>query len=254
MPVQLIVARKEIRDALRDARSLISSLLYALMGPFVVLLVSQATRGRAASDAPVLLDMMTVFAMVAVFVGGMNVAMDTIAGERERRSLLPLLLQPVSRFNILMGKWLAISVFALLGMTANLIGFAIVLKAANIPAGVLFLAAIGLFPLALFASALELLVSTACRAVKEAQTYLSLLIFLPMGLGMFLVFFPGAAGRWWFLLPVAGQQSLLGAMVRGRPASVWEPALHTLVTVAGAALALWVTARMLHRDEVVYGN
>jgi sodium transport system permease protein len=256
MPTQLIVARKEILDSARDVRSMISSLFYALMGPIVVLLVSRATLGgsKSGSGATILLDMMTVFALVAVFVGGMNVAMDTIAGERERRSLLPLLLHPVPRWNVLMGKWFATGAFALGGMTANLIAFAIVLKTLHIAAGALIAAAFGLIPLALFAAALELLISTLCRAVKEAHTYLSLLVFLPMGLGMFLVFFPGVIGSWWFLLPVAGQQSFLGAIVRGQPVSAWETAVLAIMTVAGAMLALWAAAKMLHRDEVVYGN
>jgi ABC-type Na+ efflux pump permease subunit len=53
----------------------------------------------------------------------MNVAMDTVAGERERRSLLPLLLNPVSRRSVVLGKWLAVSFFALAGLIVNVLGF-----------------------------------------------------------------------------------------------------------------------------------
>lgn len=78
-----VVARKEIVDGLRDYRSVISSVLYALMGPLVVGLVSMGGVGGAkpGSGAVVLASMMSVFTLVAAFVGGMNVAMDTIAGE-----------------------------------------------------------------------------------------------------------------------------------------------------------------------------
>ena len=106
----LIVARKEIRDHLRDTRSLVSSALYALMGPLVVGMVSIAVRGEKSSA--VLLSMLSLFALVATFVGGMNVAIDAIAGERERRSLLPLLMNPLRRRDVIVGKWMAISVFA----------------------------------------------------------------------------------------------------------------------------------------------
>src|ERR1039458_3641612 len=51
--------------------------------------------------------MMSVFTLVAAFVGGMNVAMDTVAGERERQSLLPLLMNRVRRREIVVGKWRA---------------------------------------------------------------------------------------------------------------------------------------------------
>lgn len=107
----LVIARKEVVDGLRDLRSVISSLLYALMGPFVVGLVAFANRADTAapSGTSPLPGMMSVFMLVAAFVGGMNVAMDTVAGERERRSLLPLLLNPVRRLDIVIGKWQAVS-------------------------------------------------------------------------------------------------------------------------------------------------
>jgi sodium transport system permease protein len=98
----LTVALKELRDALRDTRSLASSLFYCLMGPLVVWMVSRAVQGVAANT--VLAGMISVFTMVAAFSAGMNVAMDVVAGERERRSLVPLLSNPVSRLDIVLGK------------------------------------------------------------------------------------------------------------------------------------------------------
>jgi ABC-type Na+ efflux pump permease subunit len=89
----ITIARKEVVDGLRDVRSVMASLFYALMGPAVVGLVAMATRANAKPEAEsaVLTGMMAIFTLVSAFVGGMNVAMDTVAGERERRSLLPLL-------------------------------------------------------------------------------------------------------------------------------------------------------------------
>src|SRR5215469_234002 len=111
----LTVARKEIVDGMRDFRSLLASTFYALMGPVAVGLVSLAEREKWGSGG-VLTGIMEVFSLVAAFVGGMNVAMDTVAGERERKSLLPLLLNAVPRERIAMGKWLAVSFFAVIGL------------------------------------------------------------------------------------------------------------------------------------------
>ena len=122
----LVVARKEAIDSLRDTRSVISSLMYALMGPAVIFMVSMAVHVDA-----VLIGMMSVFTLVAAFVGGMNVAMDTVAGERERRSLLPLLMNPVRRREIVLGKWLAVGLFSFAGLILNLAGFAIVFASAG---------------------------------------------------------------------------------------------------------------------------
>lgn len=85
----LLIVRKEIMDHLRDRRSVISAALYALMGPIVGSLVSfslpEGAGGHAGNPLP---RLMSVFALVAAFTGGMGVAMDILAGERERRSLL----------------------------------------------------------------------------------------------------------------------------------------------------------------------
>ncbi len=249
----LIVARKEILDHLRDIRSLILSVVFTLMGPLVVLLVSKAPLqdGQKGSPAAVLLSMMSVFALVAGFSGGMNVAMDAIAGERERRSLLPLLMNPVARRDVVAGKWIATSLFAVGCLSINLLAFGIILPG---EAAVLLPIALSLFPLALFAAALELLVSTVCRTVKEAQTYLSLLVFVPMCLGMFLVFFPQAAGGWRLLLPIVGQQSLAELWIRGGHVSMSRSLILASITIASAVLILLGAAKMLHRDEVIYGN
>jgi sodium transport system permease protein len=244
----LVVARKEAIDSWRDTRSLISSLMYALMGPAVVFMVSMAVRVDA-----VLIGMMSVFTLVAAFVGGMNVAMDTIAGERERQSLLPLLMNPVRRREIVMGKWLAVGLFSLAGLILNLAGFAIVFARAGLHLPWLAVAA-GILPLALLAAALQLLVSTVCRAVKEAQTYLSMLVFLPMGLGLFQVFFPPEARGWFALLPVVGQQLQLERWMKGGTAAFVPAAALGCFTAALALLVLEVAANRLHRDEIVYGN
>jgi sodium transport system permease protein len=247
----LIVARKEAVDSLRDTRSVISSAMYALMGPAVVFMVSMAVR----TDA-VPIGMMSVFTLVAAFVGGMNVAMDTVAGERERQSLLPLLMNPVRRREILLGKWLAITLFSLAGLILNLAGFAIVFARAgmHLPWPALLAMCAAILPLALLAAAIQLLISTVCRSSKEAQTYLSMLVFLPMGLGLFQVFFPAAARGWFAFLPVIGQQLQLAQWVKGGGASFGPAAALGCFTAALALLVLEFAANRLHRDEIVYGN
>ncbi len=248
----LTIAQKEAVDGLRDVRSVISSGLYALMGPFVVGLVALR------SPAGVIAGMMSVFTLVAAFVGGMNVAMDTVAGERERQSLLPLLLNPVSRLQIVFGKWLGICVFAVAGFTVNIVGSAAVLAASNVHSFAgwtrLLPVAIAMFSLPLLAAAMQLLISTVCRNAKEAQTYLSLLVFFPMGAGMFLVFSPGA-NRWWTgVLPILGQQVQLESLMKGKEVQMIPALLLGGLTVAAALILLLAAANRLQRDEIVYGS
>jgi sodium transport system permease protein len=256
----LIVAQKEIVDHARDVRSVISSLMYALMGPVVVFLVALAVRSqfRAGAASEVLAGMMSVFTLVAAFVGGMNVAMDTIAGERERHSLLPLLLNPVPRHDIMIGKWLSIAAFCAAGLIVNLLGFGVVFTTAGLrltgDAGALLLAlALGMLPLALLAASLQLLIATLCRSLKEAQTYLSMIVFAPMLIGMFLVFYRGVP-EWFNLLPIAGQQLQLELLMKGGSLPFSEPLWLGGLTTAAALLILFLAADRLERDEILYGN
>lgn len=253
----VIIARKEIVDGMRDFRSLLASTFYALMGPVVVGLVSLAVRDKSGS-AGVLTGMMAVFTLVAAFVGGMNVAMDTFAGERERRSLLPLLLNAVPRERIVIGKWLAVSLFAVVGLAIDALGFVGVFALCGIHVPINFIpmlaVAAGLGSLALLAASAQLLISMASRTPKEAQTYLSLVVFAPMGLGMFLLFSPVARHAWLSYLPLIGQQLQLETWMAGGEIGILQPLALAWLTVSFAVLLLLVSINSLWRDEILYGN
>jgi sodium transport system permease protein len=257
----LVIAEKEIKDAGRDTRSLISSLFYALMGPLIVSLVAFATQssGKPGQGASVLIAMISIFALVSPFSGGMNIAMDTVSGERERQSLLPLLLNPVPRTNILLGKWLAVTLFSVAGLVINLSGVFLVLLLVNMrvpffSTNFLIPLVVGILPLSLLAASAELLISTVCRTAKEAHTYLSLVVFVPMVTGMFVVFFPVARQMWSAFVPVAGQQLQLEALLTGRSIALVQPVVLGCLTAVAALGILLFAGRNLQRDEIVYGN
>ena len=252
----LIVARKEIVDHLRDRRTLASAALYTLMGPLFVMLVSFS--GKAGGKPAVLLSMMSVFALVSAFTGGMAVAMDITAGERERRSLVPLLLTSIARRDVVLGKWLATCAFALGAVALNIAGVAAVMALrapGSLTANAVPLAAwvlLGLAPLACFASAVELLASAACRTTKEANTWLTFVVFVPMLVGMVLVFHPVSANGW-LALPVIGQQLVVERALGGAPVPLLQGVILALATAAAAVPALAGAVAILSRDDVLAG-
>ena len=251
------VARKELVDHLRDGRALVSAALYTLMGPLVVaLVVSAIGRGGSEAGARIFPVMASVFALVAAFSGSMSMAIDLIAGERERRSLLPLLMNSVPRSEIVLGKWLAASAFAVAGLFVNVLAFWGVLALVSPASGgvALLLTIPALAMLALAAAALQILVSTMCRSIKEANTYLSMLIFAVMALGMWLAFRPQSAEDWWFLAPIAGQQILLQLGFANGDLPVLGSLVLAATTAAGTVLALVYAGKLMRRDAVVYGN
>ena len=132
-------------------------------------------------------------------------AIDTTAGERERRSLEPLLVNPVSRSALTVGKWLATCVF---GLVAALLTLALsLLMMRFVPLEQLgmqlslggrqvVLMALAVAPMALLASALQMFVATFARSFKEAQTYVSLLLIVPMLPGLVTAVYPLQTAAW----------------------------------------------------------
>ena len=249
----VVVARKEITDHIRDRRSVVSSAFMALMGPGVVLLVSMSDRMRADGAALVVMSMLSVFSLVTSFTGGIDVAMDSTAGERERQTLLPLLLNPVRPFDILVGKWMAVTAFALAALAINCVATVLVLAQAA-PATLAARAAhvgvwmtLGLVPLAALGAAVNLLVAARCRTTKEAHTALRMVAFVPMAVGLFLVFFPTWISQAWFM-PIVGQQILIGAR---ESVPVAQAVVLALVTIAATVPVLFGVTRMTSHDDIL---
>ncbi|MFP3944894.1 MAG: ABC transporter permease, partial [Alphaproteobacteria bacterium] len=128
------------------------------------------------------------FFVLAAFMGGMSIAADTTAGERERQSLQPLLAQPVSKSSLALGKWLNVVLFCLGISAVTVFAGAHALQAAPLSElGVRLelglatqaLMLLALVPLILFVTALQMAIALWSKGYREAMTYLNLLIFLP---------------------------------------------------------------------------
>lgn len=132
---------------------------------------------------------------VLVAVGGIPAATDLVAGEKERGTFEPLLTTQSSRMSILLGKYMTVTLFSIVSVIAQFIGvviggiispgfFTIADQGAELsfyipPAALLFTILITI-TLGMVFAGLQLAISTYARSFKEAQTYLSFLIFLAM--------------------------------------------------------------------------
>ncbi|PTL83057.1 ABC transporter permease [Vitiosangium sp. GDMCC 1.1324] len=231
-----------------------------LAAPVKVEEVDLSTPERLAAN---LLTIIPIFLVLAAFSGGMNVAIDAMAGERERGSLESLLLNPVQREALVAGKWLATVVFACAAATVCLMGFMAVMHRVPLQdlgvkvrldaATVLGLWA-AVLPLALMASSAQMLLSTFARSFKEAQTYMQLLTFLPTLPGMVLVLSPVQSKTWMFAVPVLGQEMLVQELMRGESMGAL-PFLLGLVSCGTLALVfLACTARLLGDERIIFGR
>jgi sodium transport system permease protein len=231
-----------------------------LVAPLELTEVDLATPEKTAANV---LGMMPLFLLMAVFVGGLHLAIDATAGERERGSLEPLLVNPVSRFSVVAGKWLAIAVTTVFAVLVSLIGFRLAI--ARVPLqdlGVKFQLGmpemLGMLavcvPLTLFAAALQMTLAFFARTFKEAQTYLSMLMLLPMIPATFISLQPIKSAQWEMLVPVLGQTLLMADVLRGEPTPASWFVLAALSAVACSAAMLAWAARLLRSEKIVFGR
>ena len=222
------------------------------------------TAGTAGGDDSFVLNLLPVVMMTAVFYGGFYLAVDATAGERERKSLEPLLLNPVPRGAFVMGKFLAVFAFTLLAtflataLFLVLLGIPQVQQFTNIQLSVgwgVILAAVGLIiPVAFMAVALEMLVASYARSVKEAQTYTQLIAFAGFLPSLFLSVLPIRPQEWMYLIPTIGQLYFITDMSRGLPLDTMQVVLCSLLTAAIGVVALVATIRLYNREQIILGK
>ncbi len=231
-----------------------------LAAPIAAQEIDLATPERLAAT---ILGSIPMFLVFAAFAGGMYVAIDVTAGERERGSFEPLLLCPVSRGALVTGKWLATVLAALLALAVSVAAFAVTVRVVPLeslgvkmrfgPAEIAQVLAAAA-PLALFASALQMLLSTMAKSFKEAQTYLQLFLMLPFLPAVYLALAPVEPRLWMMTVPILGQDLLLSDVLRGETMGVGAFALAAAVSVALSAACLFVTARLFQSERIIFAR
>ena len=196
------------------------------------------------------------FVLMAVLYGALHAALDTTAGERERGSLEPLLMNPVPTWAIVLGKWAAVSAVAMLIALLSCASFLPgqwLLRSETLAAlfrfgvreGALFLAL--LLPLAGALSALLMALAIRSRSVKEAQAGAAALALLVSLLPMLSLFGQEGEARWHLAVPALAQITLMGRVLKAEAMSAWELALPLAVCVLLCAACLGYVARRLRR-------
>ena len=109
-------------------------------------------------------------------------------------------------------------------------------------------------PLALFASAAQLLTASFARSFREAQTYLSLMVFVPTLPAALVTVMPIESQLWMMTVPVFGQQVLLMDVIRGDPIVTGWVVVAAAVSTVGALICLHLTASLFRRETIVYGR
>lgn len=191
--------------------------------------------------------------LMAVLYGALSSALDTTAGERERGSLEPLLMNPTPLAALVLGKWAAVFGVALMVALLSCISFVPaqwLLRSDNLQAlfqygareALLFLWL--LLPFGAAMSALLMAVAIRCHSVKEAQANASLVVLVVSLLPLVSVFNLGGEAVWHLWLPALGQNTLMTRVLKGEDVG----AAQWLVPLAVcAAMTLTSLRFVMHR-------
>ncbi len=210
-----------------------------------------------------LLFIIPMFGILSPLLGGMTVAIDSTAGERERGSLEPLLANPVKVEQVVLGKWLASWTFASMVASLTLGGFVLAallhasgritaLVSFGAPELALFIAVV--IPLAAMTSALQMLICTYGRTYREAQTYVSYLTTVVSFVPLVVIFSGLKDAAWQLAIPVLGQQMVFSRIVRGDALAAGDFAVPSGIAIAVAAISLAVLSRLLRDERIVFGR
>ena len=202
-------------------------------------------------------------ALVGAVVGAISVAIDVTAGERERGSLEPLLMNPVSTASIVIGKWAvaaacsaAVVVLTLAGFTASMQFVRSENLAAlmqfGLPEVALFL--VLLLPFSAMVAALNMLAATYGRSHKEAQTYASYITMLVNFVPILPLFLTVRDAPWQLLVPALGQQTVLMRALRGEAIGAVDILVPSAIALAVTAVALLLQARLLRDERIVFSR
>jgi len=221
------------------------------------LVVADRDQSTAQTRSGTLFAMLPYFFILGAFIGGMAFAIDTTAGERERQSLEPLLINPVSRPQLLIGKLLATSLFALTSVLLGIIAFSFVGRflpteklGMSLDIGFHFgwTVLLTMLPLVVLIATLQTLAAAFAKSFREAQTYLSLLMFVPAVPTMMLSLFPVKTETWMYAVPLMGQQITITRLMRGDDVASSELAICFACT-ALAALVVYLLTVAVYRGE-----
>lgn len=221
--------------------------------------IDERDQSTPQSRAGLMFGMLPYFFVLTVFMGGMYLAIDLTAGERERQSLEPLFANPVPRWKILLGKLGAICMFSLTSLLISVVAFGFCGKVIPIErlgmkmdlgfsfAGQVLLM---MLPLVMLLACLQTLVSAFAKSYREAQTYQSVLMMVPIIPSVLLSVTPMKVASWMFYVPLLGQQVGIMRLLRGELVSTAEISSCVVIGIVVALLVLAITASVYRSERL----
>jgi sodium transport system permease protein len=225
--------------------------------------IEEVEVSSAQQRAARIISFLPVFVLMAAFMGAMQIATDSTAGERERGSLEALLVNPAPRGAILAGKWLAALTVAFAAVLLS--GTLLVSIFGAIPfedlglrfrlgAPQLYGTLAALLPLCPLMVAGQVYMATFAKSFKEAQSYLSLLMMAVMLPGFVLTLYPAGSKLWMYFVPFLGQTAMMTDVLGGKPIAPMLLVVPAAINLVLAAVVIRATTGLLQRERIIFGR
>ncbi len=201
--------------------------------------------------------------LVFLFSGCMAVAPESIAGEKERGTFATMLVTPVKRSHIAIGKIIALSTLSLISGICSFLGIILSLPklmgSSDISATVYtasdYIMLLGIvLSSVLVIVALISLISAFAKSVKEATNMIGPLMILVVLLGVSTMFTSGAAGAFfWYLIPLYNSARAMSGIF-----SFAASPLNVIITIASnlvvALLLAFALAKMFDNEKIMFNK
>jgi len=210
--------------------------------------------------AVVVLGFMTYFVLFALLMGGLYLAIDSTAGERERGSLEALLSLPVPRASLVGGKILATCTYMCASLAISLTAFVFVFRwvplerlgmSANLGVGTAFEFFAICLPFVPLGAALMTFVASFTRSYREAQTYLTSVLLVPTLPIAFASIYSLKTQSSLMFIPSLSQHLLMTSVLKDEPIGVSDPLVSGASSLGIALVLIVLTARHWRRETML---
>lgn len=198
--------------------------------------------------------------VLSMTMGGFYLAIDTTAGERERLSLEPLLSLPITRFQVTLGKYLAILAFVGVAFVAPVISAAILIQfipepffGSADPPGAITLVKVLILnaPLCLLISGFLMAIAAYAKSIKEAQTQLGMAMLLPMVPFFVMQFMDVSLDETTRLIPILSQYLFTNELIMDPGFALSNALPGTLASLVAAAGFFMIAVSLYRKDSIL---
>lgn len=223
-----------------------------------------------ASDKDVTSMMLSMIApmllVTFIYAGCMSLVPESIAGEKERGSFATMLVTPVKRSHIALGKILSLSAASLISAACSFAGIVLSLpkmfqsegsglnfSAASYGVSDYLLLLFVIIATTLVIVALMSLLSTLAKSVKEATSYAGPLMIIILLAAMSNMLFGDKIGSWAYFVPILNSVKVMGDIF-SFTAKTWQVLTAALTDLAAAGALSFALAKMFDSEKIISGS